>query len=114
MLVTRIGYVLIIAVMATAVAAIAIVLRPKEASQPPMLEFQQVVDYSKYGVIDRIDVRGRTLTVHFRDDFDTKEQFQTSVRTFESAVPEGRDIVTELTASGVAVDGSRGLQVTVR
>jgi hypothetical protein len=114
MLVTRIGYVLIIAVMATAIAAIAIVLRPDEATHPPMIEFQQVVNYSRYGVIDRIDAHGKTLTVHFRDDFDTAEPFQTSVHTFESAVPEGKDIVTELTAAGVPVDGSGGLQVTTR
>lgn len=114
MLVARIGYVLIIGVMATAIAAIAFVVRPGEATHPPNIEFQQVVNYSRYGVIDRIDAHGKTLTVHFRDDFNTSEPFQTDVHTFESGVPDGRDIVSELTKAGVAVDGSAGLQVTTR
>jgi hypothetical protein len=112
MLVTRIGYGLIILVMAAAVAAIALVLRPEEATQPPMIEFQQVVNYSRYGVIDRIDAHGKTLTVHFKDDFDTAEPFQTSVHTFEAGVPDGRDIMSALTSAGVPVNGSGGLQVT--
>ena len=109
MLFTRIGYVLIIGVIATAVAAVAIVLRPEEATHPPVLEFQQVVNYSRYGVVDRIDARGRTLTVHFKADFDTREPFQTDVHTFEAAVPEGQDIVQALASAGVT-----GVQVNSR
>ena len=112
MLVARIGYVLIILVIATAVAAIAIVLRPDDASHPPMLEFQEVVNYSHFGVIDRIDVRGQTLTVHFNDSFDTKARFDTSTHTFEAPVPAGQDIVSALEAAGIAVNQSGGLQVS--
>lgn len=112
MLVARIGYVLIVLVIATAVAAIAIVLRPDDASHPPMLEFQEVVNYSHFGVIDSIDVRGQTLTVHFIDSFDTVARFDTKVHTFEAPVPAGQDIFSALQAAGVEVNETGGLQVT--
>jgi len=112
MLVARIGYVLIILVIATAIAAVAMVLRPGDATHPPMLEFQEVVNYSHFGVIDRIDVRGQTLTVHFADSFDTKEQFGTSTHTFEAPVPAGQNIVSALQAAGIEVNGTGGVQVS--
>ena len=112
MLVARIGYVLIILVIATAVAAVAMVLRPDDATHPPMLEFQEVVNYSHFGVIDRIDVRGQTLTVHFRDSFDTAERFGTSTHTFEAPVPTGQDIMSALQAAGIEVNQTGGLQVS--
>ncbi len=112
MLVARIGYVLIILVIATAVAAVAMVLRPDDATHPPMLEFQDVVNYSHFGVIDRIDVRGQTLTVHFRDSFDTAERFGTGTHTFEAPVPSGQDIMSALQAAGIEVNKTGGLQVS--
>ena len=112
MLVARIGYVLIVLVIATAAAAIAMVLRPDSATHPPMLEFQEVVNFSHYGVIDRIDVRGSTLTVHFRDDFNTAQPFKTSVHTFEAPVPVGQDIEAALTSAGVPFNTAGGMQVT--
>ena len=114
MLVTRIGYLLIIGVVATAAAAVMIVLRPGTASQPPALEFQQVVNYSRYGVVERIDVKGQTLTVRFRDDFDTQSQLGISDKVFEAAVPVGRDITTALTEAGVPFNRAGGLQVVAR
>ncbi len=112
MLVARIGYVLIVLVIATAVAAIAMVLRPDDASHPAMLEFQEVINYSHFGVVDRIDVRGQTLTVHFADSFDTTARFGTKTHTFEAAVPPGQDIVSALRAAGIEVNKTGGLQVT--
>jgi len=111
MLVARIGYVLIIVVIASATAAIAMVLRPDSAAHPPMLEFQEVVNFSHFGVIDRIDARGSTLTVHFRDDFDTAEPFKTNVHTFEAPVPNGQDIMTALTSAGVPFNTAGAMQV---
>ena len=113
MLVARIGYVLIILVIATAAAAVAMVLRPDNATHPPMLEFQEVINYSHFGVIDRIDVRGQTLTVHFKDSFDTAERFGTSTHTFEAPVPSGQDIMTALQSAGVEVNKTGGLQVSI-
>jgi hypothetical protein len=112
MLVARIGYVLIILVIASAGAAIAMVLRPDSAAHPPMLEFQEVVNFSQYGVIDRIDARGSTLTVHFKDDFDTKAPFKTNVHTFEAPMPPGQDIQSALANAGVAFNKPGGMQVT--
>lgn len=112
MLVARIGYVLIVLVIATAAAAIAMVLRPDDASHPPMLEFQEVINYSHFGVIDQIDVRGQTLTVHFKDSFDTTERFRTSTHTFEAPVPTGQDIFSALQAAGIEVNKTGGLQVS--
>jgi hypothetical protein len=112
MLVARIGYVLIVLVIAIAAAAIAMVLRPDHASHPPMLEFQEVINYSHFGVIDRIDVRGQTLTVRFRDSFDTASRFGTGTHTFEAPVPEGQDIVSALQTAGIEVNTTGGLQVS--
>ena len=112
MLVARIGYALIMLVLATAAVAIAMVLRPDNASHPPGLEFQEVVNYSHFGVIDRIDVKGQTLTVHFRDSFDTADRFGTSTHTFEAPVPSGQDIVSALQAAGIEVNKTGGLQVS--
>jgi uncharacterized SAM-binding protein YcdF (DUF218 family) len=111
MLVARIAYVLIIIVIATAVAAVAMVLRPSSATHPPMLEFQEVVNYSHFGVIDRIDVTGQTLTVHFASSFDTASRLGAATHTFEAPMPAGQDIVAALKAAGIAVNGADGVQV---
>jgi hypothetical protein len=112
MLVARIGYVLIVLVIASAVAAVAMVLRPGNASHPPMLEFQEVVNYSHFGVIDHIDVRGQTLTAHFVDSFDTEARFGTSTHTFEAPVPSDQDIISALQEAGIAVNTTDGVQVS--
>lgn len=114
MLVTRVSYVLIIGVIAFAIAAIVIVLRPDSASQPSALEFTQVIDYSKVGVIDRIEAKGQTLTVHFRSGFDTKAQFGTSDQVFHSTLPAGQDLVSALRDAGIDVNAVGGLQVVSR
>ncbi|MDP9236599.1 MAG: hypothetical protein M3P30_04220 [Chloroflexota bacterium] len=114
MLFTRVSYVLIIGVIAFAIAAIAIVLRPDTASQPSVLEFTQVINYSKYCVVDRIEAKGQTLTVQFRPGFDTKAQFGTSDRVFQSTLPAGQDLVAALKGAGVEVNGTGGLQVVSR
>ena len=114
MLVTRVSYVLIIGVIAVAIAAIAIVLRPETASQPAPLEFGQVIDYSKVGVIERIEMKGQLLTVHFRPGFDTKAQFGSGDRTFQSMLPAGKDLLAALKDAGVGVNDAGGLQVVSR
>jgi hypothetical protein len=111
MLVARIGYVLIVLVIATAVAAAAFVLRPDHASHPK-LEFQEVINYSHFGVIDHIDVRGQTLTVHFVDSFDAETRFGTSTHTFEAPVPSDQDIIAVLQEAGIAVNKTGGIQVS--
>jgi hypothetical protein len=113
MLVTRFAHALIIAVLALAAVAVAVVLRPERASHPPAIEFQQVVNYSKYGVIDRIDAKGQVLTVHFRDEFDTQAQLGTDAHTFESSLPPGADLLAALSEAGVPASSAGGPRVTV-
>jgi hypothetical protein len=113
-LVARVSYVLIIGVIAVAIAAIAIVLRPDSASQPAALDFVQVVNYSKYGVVERIEAKGQTLTVQFRSSFDTKAQLGTSDHLFQSSLPVGKDLLSVLRDAGVEVNGTADLQVVSR
>jgi hypothetical protein len=113
-LVTRIGYVLIIGVIATAAAAITLVLRPGTASHPAAIQYQQVIDYTRYGVVERIETKGQTLTVHFSKDFDTQAQLGTSDHVFDAMMPPGEDVVATLAKAGITVNGPTGLQVVAR
>ena len=112
MLVTRIGYALIACVIIAAAVAIIIVLVPNGGSDDasPAIEFDTVVNYARYGVIESIDVKGDTMTVHFIKDYDTQTQFGTSSHTFTATVPAGQDIEAALTGAGIAV-GDGGLPV---
>lgn len=114
MLITRVAHVLIVGVVATAAVAVVMVLRPETASHPPTIEFQQVVNYSKYGVVDRIEAKGQVLTVHFRDNFDTQAPFGTDVHTFETSLPAGDDVAAVLAAAGVPDASAGGPKVTVQ
>jgi len=110
---TRLAHVLVVGVVAVTAVTIAVVLRADRASQPPALEFQQVVDDSKYGVIDRIEAKGQVLTVHFRNEFDTQAQPGTDAHTFEASLPPGEDLLTALAAVGVPASSAGGPQVTI-
>jgi len=113
-LVTRIGYVLIIGVIAAAAAATTLVLRPGTALHPAAIQYQQVIDYSRYGVVERIETKGQTLTVYFIKDFDTQAQLGTSDHVFDAMVPQGEDVIADLAKAGVTVNGPAGLQVIAR
>ena len=114
MMFTRLGYALILVILlaaAGAIAAVAVVAWP-DSGAGHTLDPQQVVNYSRFHVIDSIDQNGRTLTVRFKKDFDTKGAFGTSAHEFTSTLPAGADIVSMLTAAGVPINGADGLQVT--
>lgn len=113
MIVSRIAYLLMTMVIAAAIVAIVIILRPNDASSPPTMDFQTVLNYSQFGVIDKIEQKDQTLTVHFKKDFDTQKHFNTDTHTFEATVPESRDLLAELQAVGVPV-GEEGVQVISR
>lgn len=113
MILARLSYLLIITIIAVAGVAVFMVLRPDDASHNPALELQQVIDYSKFGVIENITESGQTLTVTFRDDFDTEEAFETDSRVFEATLPSGQNIRTLLQNNGVIV-GEGGVEVTSR
>lgn len=110
MLVTRIGYALIACVViAAAVAIFYVLVGPGggDDDATPTIEFDTVVNYARYGVIESIDVKGQTMTVRFIKDYDTKTQFGTSNHVFVCTMPEGQDIETALTAAGISVgDGA--------
>lgn len=114
MIFTRFGYLVIVAIIAAAGAAIYWVVRPDAADGRPQIEVQQVVDYAKFGQVERIEVDGRTLTVHFIDTLDTESAFGDDARVFEATLPDGASIYTILEANGVAVGGTAGVTVTQR
>lgn len=114
MVFTRLGYMLILAIMGIAVVAIAAVLwgggsggSDAPAATAPLMAFEDVINYSKFGVIDEIKVHGETLTVRFRADFDTKSRTGSDSRTYTSSLPSGQTIDGALAAAGV-----QGVKVT--
>lgn len=113
MIVARLSYVLIITIVAVAAVAVFMVLRPDEASHNPAIELQQIIDYSRFGVVESITEGGQTLTVRFNDDFDTEEAFDTDSHVFEATIPPGDDIRTILENNGVIV-GEGGVTVSTR
>ena len=111
MIFTRLGYFMILLIIAAAAVAIVFVLRPETATNYPSIETEQVVNYARYGVVNEIEVDGTLLTVRFDDDFDTQDQLGTSSHVFHGTLAEGQDIGQMLSAAGVVV-GEDGVQVT--
>ncbi len=114
MVFTRLGYLVIVAIIAAAATAIYMVLQPGSAENNPSIEVQQVVNYAKFGQVERIDVSGRTVTVRFKDDLDTESAFGVDARVFDATLAEGDSILTILESNGVAVGGANGVRVTQR
>lgn len=110
----RAGYVLILAIVASALVAIAIVVRPENAEHPQFMEVTQVINYSRFGQIESIEQHGRTLSVRFQGDFDTKGTFGSGSHVFESTLPEGQTIAGLLEQAGVKVNGDGGVRVTAK
>jgi hypothetical protein len=115
---TRLGYFVIALIIATAAVAVIIVLRPDEASTPtaelPQLDLQEVIAYTRYGAVERIETQGTTLRVYFREEFPTEEHFGSDSRVFGSTVPAGQDIAQMLANEGVAVNSENGIEVSAR
>ena len=112
MLVTRFGYLLIVGVVAAAGIAIFVVLQRTEADPPP-ISVEQVIGYSRYGVIDSISATGRTVKVHFRNDFDTKSQLGHSSHDYQATLQAGDNLLAILETNGVKINGADGVRVTV-
>jgi hypothetical protein len=122
---TRLGYFLIIAIMAVAGAAIAFVVWPSGSSEAPAvtaptvmpatdrptIAFERVIDFTRLGAVLTIDARGQDVTVTFREDFDTSG-FNTTSHVFQSSLQPGQDVVQVLEAAGIAVNGPGGVTVT--
>jgi hypothetical protein len=112
LLVTRAGYVMMAAVIVAAAVSILLVLRPAGGSHE--LDPQMVVNYAKFGVIDKIDGNGRTVTVHFRDGFDTEQALGTGSHTFTSEMPDSSSIISMLQQAGVPINTDGGVQLSVQ
>ena len=114
MIFTRLGYVLIVTVIAIAAVAIFIVLRPESASGPPTISVEEVVNYSRYGVVESIEVKGQTMKVRFKDGYDTEEQFGTDSREFEASLAPDQSILVLLETAGIPVNTAEGVRVTIQ
>lgn len=128
---TRLGYFVIIAIMAVAGAAIAFVVWPSRsshtpaataptatavagpASARPVIPFERVIDFIRLGAVLSIDAQGRDVTVTFREDFDTSG-FSTTSHVFSSSLQPGQDVERVLEDAGIPVNGAGGLTVTKR
>jgi hypothetical protein len=132
---TRLGYFVIIAILAVAGAAIAFVLwsavgpsgggssanpaatataagvTVSPVSTQPSIPFSRVIDFARAGAVLTIEARGQDVTVTFREDFDTSG-FNTTSHVFRSSVEQGQDVVRVLEDAGVAVNRQGGVTVT--
>jgi len=112
MIVARLGYLLILGIVIAAGVAIFVVLQRSEAD-PPSLPLDQVINYSKYGVIDSMSANGDNVKVHFRSDFDTKGQLGNSSHDYQTKLRSGDSLVGLLQTAGVRVNGIDGVRVTL-
>ncbi len=114
MIFTRLGYSLIIVVMLAAAGAIYFVVRPP-GSETQALRLEDVMNYSKFGVIQSIDQDGKALTVRFKKEFDTRAAFGTDAHVFKSEIPDaGTNIIMLLEQAGVRVNAEGAVQVKVK
>lgn len=131
---TRLGYFVIIAILAIAGGAIAFVAwsavsgndspstgaTPTATSQatvapggPPSIPFSRVIELTRFGAVLSIDARGTDITVNFREDFDVSG-FNTTAHVFKSSLEPGQDVVQVLETAGIRVNGADGVTVTQR
>jgi hypothetical protein len=136
---TRLGYFVIIAILAVAGAAIALILwsavgpsggKSASSASPtatmgiaasvtvipaaqPSIPFTRVIDFARAGAVLRIDAQGSDVTVVFREDFDVSG-FNTTSHVFSSSVEPGQDVVQVLENAGVAANRAGGVTVNKR
>jgi hypothetical protein len=138
---TRLGYLVILAIIATAAAAIAFVLWPDGSSttdggsvsrtvvggtatagasaEPtialyPSIGFQELVPFVRLGAVASIDATNpQQVLVNFRPDFDTSG-FGTPSHTFQTVPPAGQTIEQALDDAGIPVNAPGGIQVIGR
>lgn len=139
---TRLGYAVILTIMAGAIAAAALVIwplidddggdggasvgpgatgtaaAPAEATATPASEpfmpIERVIDFIRFGAVVRITAEGENLTVVFRDDWQPGPEMPQDVRVYRSAVAEGQDVTDVLEAAGIPVNVPGGIEVVFR
>lgn len=139
---TRLGYAVILTIMAGAIAAAALVIWPligdsggddgasvdagatptataaaeatATATGEPFMPIERVIDFIRFGAVVRITAEGEDLTVVFRDDWQPGPDMPQDVRVYRSAVPEGEDVTDVLEAAGIPVNVPGGIEVVYR
>jgi hypothetical protein len=110
MILTRLSYLLIVAVVAVAAAAVCIVIETDDATTHPPITLEQVLQNA--GALESVRQSGQTATVRFKEDFDTQAVLGNDSHVFDAAVPEGVNIEDVLRFANVPI-GEGGVRVTV-
>ena len=139
---TRLGYLVILVIIATAAAAIAFVFwrgnsdnndsvvgngvvatatvapsgAPTDPAIPvyPTLEFDRVLPFVRLGAVANFDATdAQQVLVNFRPDFDTTG-FGTPSHTFQTTPPDGQTIDQALRQAGIPVNAPGGVEVIRR
>ena len=139
MALTRLGYLVILMIIATAAAAIAFVLWPGGSASDgnvartpvaatatvgpvanptiplyPAIEFERVVTFARLGAVTNLDATdAQQVLVNFRPDFDTSG-LGTASHTFTTAPPAGRTVEQALGDAGIPVNRTGGVDVIRR
>jgi hypothetical protein len=117
MVFTRLGYLLILAIMAVAGVAMFIVawssFDADDEDEPFVVPFETVINYARFGTIERLEVEDDTVIVFVREDVDVS-QLNTDEHVWQSDVPE-QGVEQALREAGISVNGdSGGLPVVQR
>jgi len=110
MILTRLGYLLMGAVVAVAAAGICTILQTDEASTNPPITVPEIVQHAAF--IDSVTQSGRHVVVRFRDDFDARTALDSDSRVFEVTLDEGQTIENILRYANVPT-GEGGVEVIV-
>jgi hypothetical protein len=134
---TRLGYLVMLTILATAIAAIAFVLWPRDSSDDPLttslsptsiaaspapdatavllptVEWSNVVNFTRLGAVVNLEQQGQRVIVNFRPDFDTSG-LNTESHTVQTVPPAGRDVEAALRDAGIGVNEPGGVEVIRR
>jgi hypothetical protein len=108
MILTRISYLAIAAVVAVAAAAVCVVLDTDEATTNPPITLEQML--TNAASIDSVRQSGRQITVRFREEFDAQSAFGVDSRTFEATLDDGVNVSDVFRFANVPV-GDNGVRV---
>lgn len=116
MILTRISYLIIAAVVAIAAAAAWSVWNTDDAASPtpgqlnPGISIPQMI--SNASSIDVVEQSGRRVIVRFKDDFDAQSALNSDSRTFEMTLPEDIGSVSDVFRFANVPVGEGGVRVT--
>jgi hypothetical protein len=105
---TRFSYPLIAAVVAIAAAGVCVVLETDDATTNPPITVEQILRNA--GSIEAVRQSGRTVTVTFKDDFDSQTLLGVDSKEFEATLDEGVAVEDVLRLANVPI-GDGGVRV---